>query len=372
MLFLRFAMNVLLAYTLLDFGFILIFGILAAACLFVNFPKAAEGLENYRKSRRILGMAMGILSLYCIIRFLFPQNHGEFLDFWLLVLFTFYFSWLSYSSFLFLIETPRYTTKGFLIDGIIPLVTFAIVGIVGLVIPKIQIVLCWLLGLLYLSKNVRMFYVCVKEYKTCKREIDNYYDMGPNIKWMRVLLIASLLMSLSAVFAFYIPQKYLFYYTIVPVLYSFLVFKVINFATKKIDRIRHRNLEMDKKPAEEKVAKSKDIAEKLEPMVEKWVADKKFCRDGLNIKDVAAEMGTNQTYLSSYLNNSLEISFQTWLNTLRIEESKILLASKEKLSIEEIGVRVGITQNYNFSRWFKTVTDMTPFQYRRKIMHENR
>lgn len=45
------------------------------------------------------------------------------------------------------------------------------------------------------------------------------------------------------------------------------------------------------------------------------VSEKKFCREGLTIKDVALEMGTNQ--------------------------------------------------NYNFSRWFRVVTDMTPFQYRR-------
>ena len=100
-------------------------------------------------------------------------------------------------------------------------------------------------------------------------------------------------------------------------------------------------------------------------MVEKWVKEKKFCREGLTIKDVALELGTNHNYLSQYINNNLNMTFQVWLNTLRIEESKILLSSNEKISIEEVGIKVGIPQNYNFSRWFKVVTDMTPFQYRR-------
>ena len=82
-------------------------------------------------------------------------------------------------------------------------------------------------------------------------------------------------------------------------------------------------------------------------------------------KDVALELGTNHNYLSQYINNNLNMTFQVWLNTLRIEESKILLSSNEKISIEEVGIKVGIPQNYNFSRWFKVVTDMTPFQYRR-------
>lgn len=53
------------------------------------------------------------------------------------------------------------------------------------------------------------------------------------------------------------------------------------------------------------------------------------------------------------------------LNTLRIEESKNLLTSGEKISIEEVGIRVGIPQSYNFSRWFKAITEMTPYQYRK-------
>ncbi len=359
-------MNVLVAHTLLDFGFILIFGILSAICLFVNYPKNEE-LKNYRKSRKVLSMAMGILSLYCIIRFFIPQNHGEFIDFWLLVLFTFYFSWMSYSSFLFLIETTKYKTRNFLIDGVVPLVVFIAIGIVGYFIPKTQTVIFWLLGLLYIVKNIWMFYFCIKEYSGCKKDIDNFYDSESSIEWMKVLLVASLILSLSAIAAFYIPQNLLYLYIVVPIVYSFMVFKLINFATMRIDKIRSNNLNADKKQEPAKVQKIKDVAEKLEPMVERWVSEKRFCREGLNIKDVATEMGTNQTYLSYYLNNKLSVSFQTWLNTLRIEESKVLMASKEKLSIEEIGIRVGIPQNYNFSRWFKMITDMTPFQYRRMV-----
>lgn len=77
-------------------------------------------------------------------------------------------------------------------------------------------------------------------------------------------------------------------------------------------------------------------------------------------------MGTNHNYLSQYLNNYKGMTFQIWLNTLRIEKSKILLTSGEKISIEEVGVRVGIPQSYNFSRWFKAITGTTPYQFRKQ------
>ena len=78
------------------------------------------------------------------------------------------------------------------------------------------------------------------------------------------------------------------------------------------------------------------------------------------------EMGTNHNYLSQYLNNHVEKTFQVWLNTLRIEESKILLTDGNKRSIEEVGEMVGFNQIYNFSRWFRAVTGTTPFKYRKE------
>ena len=86
----------------------------------------------------------------------------------------------------------------------------------------------------------------------------------------------------------------------------------------------------------------------------------------MTIKDVAAEMGTNHNYLSQYINNALGMTFQQWLNTLRIEESKKILLLDRNLSIEEVGAAVGIPQSYNYSKWFKAVTNMTPFRYRKE------
>ena len=91
----------------------------------------------------------------------------------------------------------------------------------------------------------------------------------------------------------------------------------------------------------------------------------KFIEPDITIKDVAMAIGTNHNYLSKYLNSVVGMTFSVWLHTLRIEESKKLLTGPEKLSIEEIGKRVGILEIYNFSRWFKNITGLTPYQYRK-------
>ena len=355
-------------YILINFGYIIVFCILSLSLFLITLPENINGLESYIRSRRILGTATSLMALFCLLRIILPQNSEMYLDFWILVTFTLIFSWLSYGSFLYLIETPRYVRKNFMIDGLYPVMLMIITGAVGLLFPQTQKVMIFIFGGLYLVKCSRMFYICVKEYKTCKRELDNYYGEYSDIEWMHILLFLSLILSVSTVAAFYIEEIQLIYYITIPVTYSYMVLKVINFAPKKIDTIRNRNITLDHKPEPEKKEKAKDLAEKIGPLVEQWVNEKKFCKEGLTIKDVASEIGTNHNYLSQYINNSMEMTFQTWLNTLRIEESKILLASNEKMSIEEVGIKVGIPQNYNFSRWFKQITDMTPFQYRRTCL----
>lgn len=357
-----------ISYILVNFAYILIFGILTIAILMLHMPKKEKGMENYRKSRHTLGIATGLMSLYCLFRIIIPQHHGDYMDFWLMVTSVLIFSWLSFASFLFIIDTPRYQMRNFITDGLIPSALMIITGAIGLFFPETQKIMMIIFGCGYGIKCTYMLYSCLKEYRICRNEVDNYYDEGPDIKWMYITLISSFIMYMGTIAAFYIHALGFIVYSIIPIIYTYIVFKVIGFSTKKIDNIRKKNLYLEAKPKEEKQEKAKDIASKISPLVEEWITEKRFCREGLTIKEVASEMGTNQSYLSQYLNNHLETTFSVWLNTLRIEESKILLAS-ENISIEEIGIKVGIPQNYNFSKWFKVVTDMTPFQYKRTVLN---
>lgn len=346
----------------LEFGYVLVFVILSVTTFSLHIPKE-KGIESYKKARFAIGGALGILSLYSIISFILPLHHTAYLDFWLLVTFTLIHSWLTYSAMLFLLETPRFRARHFLIDGIAPISIMLFCGFLGLVFPAAQKWMQGAFGFIFALKCAYMFYACLREYNLCKKEMNNFYDNNEDIRWIKGLIFLSLFMSIVTVIAFYEASIDLIYYLSIPVIYAFIVFKVINFAPRRIDAIRKQNDAQEKPVAEKK--RRKDIEEKIGPLVSEWVKEKKFCTPDLSIKDVAAEIGTNHNYLSQYLNNNLNISFQTWLNTLRIEESKILLTDGEKKSIEEVGTLVGIPQIYNFSRWFRIVTGTTPFQYRK-------
>lgn len=352
-----------LVYTLVTFGYVIVFGILGAIMLLLHIPND-KGLEFYKKARKTLGCALVALSFFSIIKMLQPHEHEVYQDFWLLVSFTLIHSWLTYSSLLFLLETPRYISKRFFIDGAIPILLILASGTAGLFFPSLQPAMEVIFGCIFGLKCLYMFYVCITEYNKCEKELDNYYDETPDIKWIKVLIYLSLFMSAATIVAFYVIKVQLLYFLSIPAIYSYIVFKIINFAPRKIDAIRRLNSTLD--APEEKKKKPSGIDEKIGHLVDQWVSQKNFCTPELNIKDVATAIGTNHNYLSQYLNNHLGVTFQVWLNTLRIEESKIFLTDGNKRSIEEIGTIVGFSQIYNFSRWFRTVTGTTPFRYRKE------
>lgn len=356
-----------ITYLLFEFGYALIFGIFGLITLLLSIPKE-KGIEYYKNSRIALGTGLCAIAIYCIIRIIIGEHISPYVEFWLLVTFTLIHSWATYGCLLFLMEVPYYKYKSFFIDGIIPAIAMIICGIIGIIIPESQNVMLILFGCTFGLKCLRMFIICIKEYRKCQTELNDYYDQAPDIKWIRNLIYLSLFMSCITIVTFYIHTQAVLvsYYLAIPVIYAYIVFRVLEFMPKKIEAIRAQNINMTKQEEEKKTSeKAKELSGKIGHLVDKWVEDKLFCQPDLNIKDVAMQMGTNQNYLSGYLNKHLNTNFQLWLNTLRIEESKNLLTNGEKISIEEVGIRVGIPQSYNFSRWFKTITETTPYQYRK-------
>ena len=351
----------------LEFGYALIFGIFGLSTIFLTIPKE-QGIEFYKKARKALGTGLCAIAIYSITRLVIGERMSPYIDFWLLLTFTLIHSWATYGTMLYLMEVPRYTTKSFYIDGLVPTLIMLSCGFIGIIFPVLQKMLTIVFGCIFGIKCLRMFIICIREYHKCQKDLDNYYDHGPDIKWIKKLIYLSLFMSVATIVSFYVrvPELLLIYFLALPVIYALIVYKVLDFMPKKIEAIRASNLDrITREEESQPKQKTKDLSIKLDPIVNRWVEEKMFCQPELTIKDVAAQIGTNQSYLSTYLNRYHNVTFQVWLNTLRIEESKKLLTSGEKISIEEVGVRVGIPHSYNFSRWFKAITDMTPYQFRK-------
>lgn len=344
-----------------NLAFALIFAILGLFLIFLHIPKSAI-FKYYRYSRYTLGIGFLIITLYCCIKPLL-LNTDEFTCLCFQLFFSLIVTWLTYSSFLFVIYEERFKRFRFFLDGIIPVTLMLLSALIGLKHPHLQKLNVILFGVIFGVKCSWMGYTCIREYKRCTHELENYYDNTPDIRWMYNLIWCSISLSVFTLLSLYIRKIEYAYSLYLLCIYIYMTFRLINYLPVKISNLREESVKNKHEHAEKKI--NVNIKDKLEDPINRWVDEKRFIHPDLTIKDVAMEIGTNNNYLSKYLNSIVGMTFSVWLHTLRIEESKVLLLEQNKMTIEEIGRQVGIPESYNFSRWFKTVTGITPQQFRK-------
>jgi len=90
-------------------------------------------------------------------------------------------------------------------------------------------------------------------------------------------------------------------------------------------------------------------------------------RTDISLEDVAGAVHLNPSYFSSVFKKEAGISFSSYLNQLRIEESKRLLA-QSRSSILNIALDVGFEDQSYFTKVFKTHAKMTPKEYRQQLL----
>ena len=83
----------------------------------------------------------------------------------------------------------------------------------------------------------------------------------------------------------------------------------------------------------------------------------------LTLEDVASHVHLHPSYFSTLFKTCTGSAFKEYLNMVRIEESKRLLANTD-FSIIDIAMAVGFEDQSYFSKVFKKYTGLTPKQFR--------
>lgn len=111
--------------------------------------------------------------------------------------------------------------------------------------------------------------------------------------------------------------------------------------------------------------------ENLFKRLEEYIIQKKRYLDAnLKITDIAHELGTNEKYISQAITGVGNTRFNQLIAFYRINEAKKLLTSSEtaSLSIREIALKSGFSNQPSFQRKFKELTGMTPYTFKRMSM----
>ena len=381
--------------------YITLFFTLSIILYFVH-NDANEERKDYKKSRRIMSFALFAVSMLGAIRTIMKPHHENlYTDHVIMLGICYIFTFLNYLSFLYMIETSSPRRRNVVKFGLISFPVVAISAASGFIFPLHTLAA----GIIAASTCLIIHFVlltwCLREYDKFILLVNNYFSNYRNIRWVPFCLWFTFAVACITLASMYFRP-------LTPVagicslaIYIFISMKLLSFVPEKIHTVRESfnnneivavetthsaesNImeivpelidEETKTAAETKneMSATKDInAERLEKrygkvadLIEKWVETEKYVTPGINIKDVATQMGTNSNYLSTYINNVLGTSFAIWLNSLRIEKSKEYLSSSSRISMEECGMKVGYETLYNYSRWFKTITGTSPSQWKK-------
>ena len=119
---------------------------------------------------------------------------------------------------------------------------------------------------------------------------------------------------------------------------------------------------VEPQPKEIHLKKSKQL-----DLFEEYILQQRnFLDPLLSLEKSAEHLGVNKTYLSRILNQELNISFNDYINNLRVEEAKKILEQPEfeNYTLSAIGLEAGFNSKSTFYTAFKKFTEMSPSDYR--------
>lgn len=90
------------------------------------------------------------------------------------------------------------------------------------------------------------------------------------------------------------------------------------------------------------------------------IDQKLYLQSGITVNDMAKLFCTNRTTFSTLLNKNEKQSFNLFINVLRIEYAQYLILENQELTLAEISQQCGYTEQSNFTRWFKKLSNETP------------
>lgn len=227
---------------------------------------------------------------------------------------------------------------------------------------------------LLLCMTIYYSYYFFYYYRQYKLALDNYYSelSADHLAWVHFSQLSIILMALAIVVMTILPDKMMVtFLAAILMFYSYYGFRIMLYSARFLDYNKSLDLlPWNRENSEDKNNSSSNNDVQL--LIEKWVEKKSFVQPNLTILSVAAEMGTNRTYLSSHINTFKQQTFKEWIAELRINEAKEMLLADPNIPIGEVSMTVGFTDKSNFARSFSRLTGSTPSEWRNANLNKQK
>lgn len=220
--------------------------------------------------------------------------------------------------------------------------------------------------------------LCLIELKRYHQHIQNEFSEITTIDltWLKVLILGFLAIYIVAIItaisftlshAVHIPMDYeaigLTSNWVTLILVSFLIYFSLGFTTmfKGIDT-----------EINEQVAKNDIDLTQVEHISAHMQNHKPYLNHLLTLDNLAKQLNMSARQLSQIINRHFQQNFFEFINSYRIEESKMLLAQPEhkKATMLDIMDLAGFNSKATFNTFFKKIVGQTPTEYKKQLQQK--
>jgi AraC-like DNA-binding protein len=215
-----------------------------------------------------------------------------------------------------------------------------------------------------------IFYTVIyfnQEKKYRVKAMDYFSDnVWLRLSWVRVAFISALIIGVVSLISYLFAQKWDWIFIS---LYSIFYF---GFALQYIKYNKIYTL-IEPIQAEPEITNRKPRTKMEWPGLKQQILQHNYyLESGINIEDIALRLKIGRTTLSTFINREEGVNFNTWINTLRIEQAKKLLLENPNLPLSNISEKVGYSEQANFSRQFRQITGYAPTLWRQTELNTPR
>lgn len=246
---------------------------------------------------------------------------------------------------------------------------FFIVCTLGYAITA-SVVWSWLIegyAVLYLFVVIVILYFAVKRYNKYVHENYSYME-HLNVRWLRqvtfLMFICLSVWMYSCLYSSWNADS-IYYFSSLLLWACILYYSESQETVPITGNIVVRNLFSDGlAEKKEEFILNGNLALALQKALEE---DELFLNPKLTLTDLATAIGTNRTYLSSYLNTCLNVSFYDYINSYRMEKMRRILSDTTcAITMNEVAEMCGFNSLSTFRRTFVKEHGMTFSEYRKK------
>ncbi len=322
-------------------------------------------ISNFLLSRRLMGAALLLLATNYSVHFLFMIRAKDVIATILFNMVTYFLCyWLFSAAMMVLLDSAYINRKRFTVNLGIWLI-FCCSSMLVAFLPLGQMLrryATFVLAALLLVYGVFLSVRVLWTYSSSIKRFNDSYsdDIGSYIRWMSIFTYWALAFGVGCSLLTFLPDKYVFLWVLSAIpLYIYLYCCYQNYV------FFHEDVEMailDEQP--ETVEELPEYHSDISARIDQWIAEGGYRTSGITLNDLAAQLFTNRTYLSEYINCVYNKNFRDWISDLRIEYAKRLMKEQPQLKVQEISESSGFLSTSHFSRTFSAREGCSPARWR--------